>query len=179
MTKRRVVRLELDGGEAESLELERSETATVRIVASSPPRESSVEVLRGPPRPLVLVDGRVVSLVSLMASGVTHVHWRGSTHSVRSNGGPASARGARPSRPPATAATITAPMPGRVVQVHVSPGDTVETGAPLLVIEAMKMQNALFSPRSGRIASILVGEGQTIERGVALVKFEVTSDAGS
>ncbi len=66
-------------------------------------------------------------------------------------------------------ARVTAPMPGRVVRVLVGPGDVVDAGQGLLVVEAMKMQNELRSPRKGRVQQVAVREGQAVETGALLV----------
>ena len=64
---------------------------------------------------------------------------------------------------------IRAIIPGRVAAVRVTAGDTVEAGASLLVVEAMKMQNELRAPRDGVVERVAVGEGETIEHGDLLV----------
>lgn len=64
---------------------------------------------------------------------------------------------------------IRAIIPGRVAAVHVVPGDTVTAGEPVLVVEAMKMQNELRAPRDGTVARVAIGVGQTIEIGDLLV----------
>jgi biotin carboxyl carrier protein len=63
---------------------------------------------------------------------------------------------------------VTAPMPGKVVTLLVAPGQNVEAGQGLLVIEAMKMQNEIRSPKSGTVERLLVKEGQTVSPGEAL-----------
>lgn len=63
---------------------------------------------------------------------------------------------------------ILAPMPGKIVRVLVQPGDRVEAGQGLLVVEAMKMQNEIRSPKSGTIERILASEGQTVNAGEIL-----------
>ncbi|HTV00073.1 MAG TPA: biotin/lipoyl-containing protein [Luteitalea sp.] len=67
---------------------------------------------------------------------------------------------------------ITAPMPGKVVRVPVKVGDVVEARQPVVVIEAMKMENALAAGRAGRITEILVQEGVSVEAGRPLVVVE-------
>jgi biotin carboxyl carrier protein len=64
---------------------------------------------------------------------------------------------------------IRAIIPGRVIAVAVVPGDAVAAGDPLLVVEAMKMQNELRAPRSGTVARVQVGAGSTVEVGDVLV----------
>ena len=57
---------------------------------------------------------------------------------------------------------VVAPMPGKVVRLLVSAGETVEAGRGLVVVEAMKMQNEIRAPKSGRIERVLVAEGQAV-----------------
>jgi len=63
---------------------------------------------------------------------------------------------------------VTAPMPGKVVRVLVSPGDEVAAGQGLLVVEAMKMQNELKALRRGRVETIAAREGATVTAGEVL-----------
>jgi len=69
---------------------------------------------------------------------------------------------------------LRAPMPGRVVKVLVSKGEAVELGAPVIIVEAMKMENELQAPVSGAVTRILAGEGETVDAGQVLV--EITSE---
>jgi biotin carboxyl carrier protein len=66
-------------------------------------------------------------------------------------------------------AEVRAIIPGVVVSVAVAPGDRVEAGQQLLVVEAMKMQNELRAPRAGAIERVAVGERSTIDVGDLLV----------
>lgn len=63
---------------------------------------------------------------------------------------------------------ITAPMPGKVVRLLVQPGDKVQAGQGLLVVEAMKMQNEIRSPKSGTVERLLAQEGQPVNAGQVL-----------
>lgn len=67
---------------------------------------------------------------------------------------------------------ILAPMPGKVVRVPVCPGDLVEARQPVVVIEAMKMENALSAGRAGTVREVLVQEGMSVEAGRPLVILE-------
>jgi biotin carboxyl carrier protein len=67
---------------------------------------------------------------------------------------------------------IVAPMPGKIVRVLVRVGDRVEARQPLVVIEAMKMENELRSDREGRVAEIQAREGTTVESGTSLVVIQ-------
>lgn len=136
--------------------------------ADGAPRTRSVRVLTGPPRALVLVDGRVLCL-SLGGHRDERSLGRG-PEMRRARCGPAGA--ALDARPSASAAgLLLAPMPGRIVAVCVQPGDAVEKGAQLLVIEAMKMQNELFCSGAGRVEAVLVAAGDTVERGAPLIRI--------
>ncbi len=67
---------------------------------------------------------------------------------------------------------LTAPLPGTIIEFFVKPGDVIEAGTVVVVIEAMKMKNSIRSTRGGRIAEILVSPGQTVAHKQALVRFE-------
>ena len=67
---------------------------------------------------------------------------------------------------------VKAPMPGLVLDVLVSPGDSVEIGQKILVLEAMKMENAIKSPTAGVVASINVSKGQAVDKNYILIRFE-------
>jgi biotin carboxyl carrier protein len=79
-----------------------------------------------------------------------------------------------PARPDSEAGPrrVLAPMPGRVVKVLVAPGDLVEAGQGLVVVEAMKMENELRSPRRGRVSLVSVVEGALVEAHSVLVVVE-------
>ncbi|MCC6523502.1 MAG: biotin/lipoyl-binding protein [Polyangiaceae bacterium] len=66
---------------------------------------------------------------------------------------------------------IASPMPGRVVKVLVAPGDVVVAGQPVVVIEAMKMENELACDRGGTVQVVHCQAGQTVEGGAALVEI--------
>jgi len=68
--------------------------------------------------------------------------------------------------------SILAPMPGKIVRLLVAPGDSVEAGQGIIVIEAMKMQNELKARRGGRVVALPVREGETVAAGAVLATFE-------
>ncbi len=74
--------------------------------------------------------------------------------------------------PAAGGRSLRAPMPGLVVRVLVEPGQEVEAGTPLVVVEAMKMENELRAEAGGRVTEVPVEEGQTVNQDDLLVAFE-------
>ena len=72
---------------------------------------------------------------------------------------------------------VTAPLPGKVVKVSVRNGDTVERGAALVVLEAMKMELGVEAPRGGRIDEVAVSEGDQVVEGAVLVTFADEGDS--
>ncbi|MFZ5478126.1 MAG: biotin/lipoyl-containing protein [Myxococcota bacterium] len=67
---------------------------------------------------------------------------------------------------------VTTQMPGRVVRHLAKAGDAVRKGQPVIVVEAMKMENELKAPVDGTVAEVLVAEGQAVEAGTKLVRIE-------
>lgn len=67
---------------------------------------------------------------------------------------------------------IKAPMPGLILDVSVKPGDNVKEGDYLLVLEAMKMENALMASRDGVVKAIAVAKGDTVDKGQLLIEME-------
>jgi biotin carboxyl carrier protein len=67
------------------------------------------------------------------------------------------------------ATNIVAPMPGRIVKVLVKTDETVSARQPLVVVEAMKMENELRAPRGGTVAEVRVREGSSVEANTVLV----------
>ncbi len=72
---------------------------------------------------------------------------------------------------PAGAGPLAAPMPGKVVQVLVRPGDKVRRGAVLLVLEAMKMEHTIAAPADAVVASVRYAPGDLVEDGAELLTF--------
>jgi biotin carboxyl carrier protein len=65
-----------------------------------------------------------------------------------------------------------APMPGLVLDIMVAVGDTVTEGTPLLILEAMKMENVLKSEGDGVVKAISVGKGDAVEKRQLLIELE-------
>ncbi len=67
---------------------------------------------------------------------------------------------------------IESPMPGLVLEVDLHPGQTVQQGDKLIILEAMKMENIIKSPVDGTIQEVLIKPGENIMKGQLLIRFE-------
>ncbi|MBS5667697.1 MAG: biotin/lipoyl-binding protein [Firmicutes bacterium] len=83
---------------------------------------------------------------------------------------------AAPAAAPAPAAAapvagdaVTAPMPGNILKVNVTPGQAVKEGDVLVVLEAMKMENEILAPKACTVKQVLVSKGSTVDTGATLV----------
>ncbi len=122
----------------------------------------------------LLVEGQSheVAVVGL-GDGNYSVDWRGRsfvvelvdplTHLAESARGEAGKQGKK---------IVKAYMPGRVVEVRVQAGDRVEAGQPMVVLEAMKMQNEIQAERGGTVSRVFVTAGQAVEGGDPLVEVD-------
>jgi 3-methylcrotonyl-CoA carboxylase alpha subunit len=108
-------------------------------------------------RAAVVVDG---PSITVMDSGTTHIL----TLVDPLGGGGDGAEG--------DIGHLRAPMPGKVVKVHVKPGDRVERGAPLVTLEAMKMEHTIAAPAAGTITSVPFAQGDLVAEGAELIVFE-------
>ena len=78
--------------------------------------------------------------------------------------------------PAEAAGTVTSPMPGTVLEVHVAAGDRVAARDPLVVLEAMKMETPLVAPYDGTVTAVHVQEGDRVAGGALLVEVSDTSE---
>ena len=134
------------------------------------------------------VDARALGpwVLSLLVAGESHeaavfrvsdgaysVNWQGHsyavelvdplTHLAEVSRGAAGAQGRK---------IVKAYMPGRVVEVRVAAGDPVEAGQPMVVLEAMKMQNEIQAERQGTVVRVFVTAGEAVEGGDPLVEVD-------
>ncbi|MGQ9550191.1 MAG: biotin/lipoyl-containing protein [Roseiflexus sp.] len=113
----------------------------------------------------LIVDGRPYELVI-----DPHLRWirsRSGLHQIEVHDLEATI-----SRPASGDGRIKAPIPGLITRVLVNPGEPVEIGQPLLVLEAMKMENEIRAPRSGRVTQVNVAAGQSVALGMVLAEVE-------
>jgi biotin carboxyl carrier protein len=64
---------------------------------------------------------------------------------------------------------VEAPMPGNILDVKVSAGESVKSGQVLCILEAMKMENDIVAPNDGTVASVNVNKGDTVEAGQVII----------
>jgi len=117
--------------------------------AAGASRDVQVAPAGRPGELLAVLDGRTIDVT---------VNGRRSRRSGADAGGSAGAEG-----------TVVAPMPGRVVRLLVAPGDEVAARQPVIVVEAMKMENELRSPKAGTVKDVAVPAGASVEAGRVLV----------
>ena len=120
------------------------------------------------PGVFVVAEGATREIVHCVREGAfVHVFADGVVHVLEQmrEGAPSTTRSP-------TAGVLEAPMPGKVVAVKVAEGDAVRRGQELLVVEAMKMENALRAPRDGRVARVHTRVGDMVTPGRVLVEME-------
>ena len=81
----------------------------------------------------------------------------------------AAAPAAAPAAALASGEVVKSPMPGNILKINVAPGQKVEEGDVLIVLEAMKMENEIVATKSGTVAQVAVSKGAVVETGAPLV----------
>jgi biotin carboxyl carrier protein len=117
-------------------------------------------------------DGIAIDLAPGSAPGEMLAHLGGRTVPIIINGSRAGRGGADSGGAAHGEQKVTAPMPGRVVRVLVSQGEDVAAGQPVVVVEAMKLENELRSPKAGRVKDVAVQAGTSVEAGRVLIVIE-------
>ncbi len=153
----------VSGGEAVEVELDGSgDGRSVRVGESS---ASVAPLVLGTGGGTVRVDGKPVRFLYERSGGRIRIAVGGECYEFESGGGSAKTRRAAGGQNPETRA----PMPGKVLQVSVKPGDAVNAGDPLLILEAMKMENVLAAEIAGTIKDVHVKAGEMVDPGKLLV----------
>ncbi len=75
--------------------------------------------------------------------------------------------------------SLYAPMPGKIVRLHVSPGDMVSVGQELLMLEAMKMEHSLYAPSAAQVGSVHCKQGDLVEEGSLLLSLQQAAEQSS
>jgi 3-methylcrotonyl-CoA carboxylase alpha subunit len=112
------------------------------------------------------IEGRTVKAEAVLAAGRVHLFLAGRSVVFAQVQPLAAAAEHSPQ------ADLRAPMPGRVVSILLAPGATVKKGAPILILEAMKMEHTVTAPRDGRISKFRCAQGTQVKEGEELVEFE-------
>ena len=140
----------------------------IRVTVGDRPYDVSAEFI-GQEEVLLNVDGRIFNVI---------VHSNSLSHSVFVNGRlfrvekRSGLRAPREEKGRQKRKDVTITMPGRVIQVMSCPGDRVEEGQPVLVLEAMKMQNEIKSPQAGDLVRVNFRAGDYVEAGSVLFTVE-------
>jgi len=115
-----------------------------------------------------IAGGAVEPVVFALEGAMVHFGWRGESFSFANTiHAPPTRRGAA-----FDGATLASPMNGRVVAVAARAGEAVEAGAPLVVIEAMKMEHVLAAPAALRVKTVHVERGAQVTPGQLLIEFQ-------
>jgi len=146
------------------------------VTSGDASREARVSEVEGTPVRLVTIDNEVHRVVVRRgASRGRYTFWLEGhrfevealderTRAIRELSGAAAG--------PAGPAPLIAPMPGLIVRVNVQPGDQVQAGQGLVVMEAMKMENELRAQASGTVKAVLAAAGAAVEKGAILIELE-------
>ena len=165
-------------GRTRTVVIERVTSADKRFRITVDERAHLVDVWRvnGSTLSLIFVDGGAASheatVVATGRPGCFDVQLHGGVVRVVLNGRVLAYQAGGVATGVAGAQQVVAPMPGRVVRVLVAPGDEVTVRQELIVVEAMKMENAIGSPKAGRVTEIAVEAGTAVETGRVLMTVE-------
>jgi glutaconyl-CoA/methylmalonyl-CoA decarboxylase subunit gamma len=146
-----------------------------RVTIDGHTHSATIGIIPGTPLRQLLIDGRPLTLsVEAIGRGRWAITPKGErwemevlderARHIRSLAGGGDQR--------RVSGVLKAPMPGLVLRVQVQPGEQVAAGAPLVVLEAMKMENELKAGASGTVKSVRVAAGEAVEKGQVLVEFE-------
>ncbi len=110
------------------------------------------------------LDGEAVTIGVEPTRGGVALHTRGARHAVRVLPDHVAAQAVHMIEkvPPDLSRFLLCPMPGLLTQLHVAPGDMVEVGQPLAVVEAMKMENILRAAKAGRVSDVRAQPGDSL-----------------
>ncbi len=158
------------GNKEYRVEVERDGIGKLRLRLDD--RESTVEVLSAEGGELnVILDGIPITASFALDGLDALVSHEGESYTL-ARPRPPGLDGAGTGGAGEAGASLTASMPGTVVQVLVGEGDEVEEGQLLLVLEAMKMEQPVTAPRAGIVAALPYGEGTLVPGGAVLAEIE-------
>ncbi|MDF2075806.1 acetyl/propionyl/methylcrotonyl-CoA carboxylase subunit alpha [Pseudomonas mendocina] len=113
------------------------------------------------------IDGTRQRLRAIRKGETLHLQWQGELYAVSRFDPIAAAEASH-----AQHGGLSAPMNGSIVRVLVEPGQTVEAGTALVVLEAMKMEHSIRAPKAGTVKALYCREGEMVSEGAVLVELE-------
>jgi biotin carboxyl carrier protein len=116
----------------------------------------------------LVVDGRPHTVHLTRIGGAEHVACNGSVYVLT----PEVSGGVRDHTASLALPQVVAPMPGKVLHVLVQPGQQVEAGDGLLILEAMKMEHRMMAEAAGTVQAVHVADGQMVDAGAVLVELQ-------
>lgn len=118
----------------------------------------------------IVLDGRLVVVPYAIQGSQVSFSWEGEIYTAD-----VAEKGAR-TRAKHRDHSMAAPMPGLILKILVAAGDVVAKGAPLIVLEAMKMEHQIVAPYDGTVASVNCREGELVQPGLDLVELNKRDD---
>ncbi|MGB8657638.1 MAG: biotin/lipoyl-containing protein [Candidatus Zixiibacteriota bacterium] len=119
----------------------------------------------------LLVNGKAITVFVAEADGKTYLSIRGEQFCIQE----ARAESTRAFEADSTSLkevpTVCSPMPGKVVKISVKPGDLVEKGQGLVIVEAMKMENEIKSPMKGRVEKVNYKPGDLVDASQPIIEI--------
>ncbi|MBZ9666811.1 acetyl/propionyl/methylcrotonyl-CoA carboxylase subunit alpha [Pseudomonas sp. LMG 31766] len=116
---------------------------------------------------LAEIDGTRQRLRAIRRGETLYLQWHGELHAISRFDPIAAAEASH-----AQQGGLSAPMNGSIVRVLIEPGQAVEAGAALVVLEAMKMEHSIRAPEAGTVKALYCREGEMVSEGAVLVEFE-------
>jgi len=113
------------------------------------------------------IDGTRQRLHAIRRGETLYLHWHGELHAITRFDPIAAAEASH-----AQQGGLSAPMNGSIVRVLVEPGQAVEAGTALVVLEAMKMEHSIRAPEAGTVKALYCREGEMVSEGAVLVELE-------
>ncbi|HVR38797.1 MAG TPA: biotin/lipoyl-containing protein [Thermoanaerobaculia bacterium] len=114
----------------------------------------------------IRVDGRVHTVPFVVQGATVHFAFAGEIYAIEIEEKSARAKARHRDH------SMTAPMPGVVLKILVAVGDVVVKGAPLIILEAMKMEHLIVATHDGRVKAINCTEGELVQPGVELIEID-------
>ena len=158
------------GGKTHVVEIVATKEGT-RVLVDGVPHPADLAAVEGTGLYSLLLDDRSVAFAARFENGtaVLAFHDREARVAIEDERTREARRMTGGAKRPRGGGEVRSRMPGVVKEVRVKPGDSVEAGRPLLVLEAMKMENEIRADRAAVVKAVHVSAGQAVEKGALLV----------